>query len=403
MRKSGLALIAPLILYAMFVSWTVYEYNTYVANLMARYPPELRPWIDPLPYTSFWYAQWVLILPFPLVFLVFGVLLFCGRRKKKILLAIIMLLPLLLVSQVHATVEQEQSPFILPQASKQCDVNTLIYFDEECTDVNMRKQYYQDFFTYISTSPSPARGFKDNWNIRLYPLNDWNSFWDSDDSQKEAVLLLQEAIRELGGVWDPANKWWVWQPKVFWVNGWPFIADFLLVLSNQGINARGFSMPEWNAMILSFDVFPNRGVELHELSHQFWCYHCSNYCVMNPTWTDLMWGWCSDCFNTITNNREKWGYKNWFYIEPTFDGSTSPTSGFWYQSPTGTMVMIQAFPEEEHSFEIWAFYSPDFNFLFSKSNNPFTFPLDMDYYIVPIFYPQYPIACFGGGGKHYLR
>lgn len=397
-RIAVLLLLTITVIYAMFVVWSFIEYNTYISTLIARYEALgiNFDFVTPFKYIDFWYGEvalWIGIgLTVSWVFIASSkkkrAALTCDgdssafswlkRRKWKLALIFLMIVVVL--------------PLTIVKAQEPICVNGLIYFDEECSDEYRRSRYWEAFFEYDHASRwRPATRFKDNWNIEFVGLNDHNCFWDSDDSETNEVKLLQEAIRKLGGVYDDEEDWWVWEPKDYAIDEHTYaLAELLIIVTGQNMEIRGLSPPTWNAMIIRFDAMNN--VELHEMSHQFQCLHCSNFCVMNPTYIDLMWNWCGDCFNFIMNHREKWGYKQWLdIVDCSRDGHTVPEDGFIYQRVRGESVIVTATADCGLIFNCWLLDGVPY------IDNPITVTIDSDHTLKAYF--RFSGGGGGGGGR----
>ena len=357
MKKLAKIIIGVWIVYFLFLAWSIMAYIEYCDEVIARYEqliPGSKEFVDPLPYIELWYGR-AAVGGFLVVLLITAILIaILGKSAKKTSLTVatiltLLILPLSTLNSFGIQQKENLLEFQVESSPEPIYVNTLIYFDEECTDAARRESTWKQFFEYSSTDTwRPATRFKNFFDITFVPLNGWDEFWDSEDSQTDAYYLLQEAIRELGGVYDSKNKWWVWQQKDYHLGlGCFALTDFLIVVTNQAMDLRGLSPPMWNAMIIRFDVGQN--VLIHELSHQFNVPHCSNFCVMNPTYADITWNWCTDCKNKLYNNREKWGYKEYLniFVEPPTGGVTDPSKKFRWQTVErvrGSTTTIKAYP-----------------------------------------------------------
>jgi hypothetical protein len=360
------------VLYVMFVVWAVFEYRAYVSAVIAKYeamgiPPE---WVDPHPFYYFWYAKALIIFGFLLLSL--GIFLAFLTNKKAtfcLVISAFLILPMLGLSRNNTFSQASDTVLTVERV----DVNTLLFFDEECTDQDRRSWIYQSIFTDTITDPlSPDAiwyRFMHEFSINFTCLNGYNTFWDSTDGQTNIITLLQEAIRENGGVWDDSQKWWVWKPHQVNVNGVNFWVDFLLFFSNQELDIQGLSPDIWNAALISFTA--SFTVMQHELSHQYRPGHCSNYCVMNPNWAWLVFNWCDECKNIIMSHREKWGYKQMLTLDATL-ASTIPYPGT-YQYLRGASVTLTALnPGGSWIFYYW---KRDGEIIY---DNPYTFTITTD-------------------------
>lgn len=135
--------------------------------------------------------------------------------------------------------------------------------------------------------------FETTFNMS-FRVRGWTQF--HSDSQWWQYDLLLEAISEIGFI--EGMNW----------NGWSI--NLLLVITGQETDGVGLSMPNWNATIIEmgYAVKPaSYVIYRHEFSHQFWCHHCGNVCIMNlGDFFKSSPNWCSDCTEWIRQHRNKW-------------------------------------------------------------------------------------------------
>ena len=307
MKKIVLLVALVLCFYAGFVIWSINQYYIDENNALKPYKESgMEKYRHPKLFVIYWYGRTAVVSGVLLAVICGSLLLLKRHARIKVKVAIFISLTLF------------ASIFVLSsQAVKSVTVNALLFFDEECTDATERENVYLDFFDLEPQCPMTTGAlFAKNWNIHLNCLNGYNSFWDSADWQNPiAEDMLQEAIKELGGVYDPTEAPpelpnWVWKPKPYLDGCDYFMAHLLIVVTNQDMDEEGFSVPHWNALIVKIDSFVRMSfLHRHELSHQFYCPHCSvDGCYMDKFWLslNLVNKWCYGCFNTINNNREKW-------------------------------------------------------------------------------------------------
>jgi len=410
-RKIILVFAALIVAYVVSAVYANYVYNMNVASIIAdgkaRYPdhPDLVNYIH---FAPFWETSSGLALRITgasMIFFSIGVYIWidlrkapkaasgneAGGQKRKnavglaIILSMALLLSLFVVSAAQAPAQVQRTPArIMDAPLEPITVNTLLFFDEECTNQGDRKYRYDVTFTYRDTlqpfdrALDPWWGFNGTFSINFTCINGYNTFWSSNNGQHDTLVLLQDAIQQCGGTWDATNHWWYWQPsEQLGPDGRYYQVDFLLFFCNQqGMSdpALGLSVPYWNAGLISMGA--DRLVIRHELSHQFYCPHCGSlFCVMNPDVSG--YAWCGSCKAFITEHREKWGYKQWLFVRSGVGGTTSPSSGTYHQKVRGTEVTITAFPQAtpQYAFNQWAFAaSPPVNI----TSNPYTFTVNAD-------------------------
>lgn len=83
--KSKITVIVLLvaIIYGSFVAWSIIEYNSYASNIIAEYE-ELgipRGYVNPNPYSSFWYGATTMLAGVGLAFACI-ILLFRGKKNE---------------------------------------------------------------------------------------------------------------------------------------------------------------------------------------------------------------------------------------------------------------------------------------------------------------------------------
>jgi len=284
------------------------------------------------------------------------------------IVSLMVLLPTLTIPAVSA----EEKPYT---------VNTLLYFDEEVTDDYHRQFIYENFFTpRLGLTWWPYNRFLNEQNIKFVCVNGWNDFWDSDDTESNAYDMLEEAIEDIG-----FESGMMYETAPNYVQ----VVDLLICYTGQAMDLRGFSLPMWNACIMRNEI-PIPGVATHELSHQFGALHCPHFCVMNPTFVDFCWSWCSDCWTTIHNHRDKWSYKYNLTISAGSGGTTDPTPRT-YEYYEETTVEVTAIPTCGYSFDHWILDGA------TESGNPITVTMDSDHNLKAYFEED---SSGGGGGDN---
>jgi hypothetical protein len=302
-----------------------------------------------------------------------------------------------------------QQPAVATEV-EQIPVNCLIYFDEECSPLS-RQYMYEDFFEHFA-GISCFDKFEDNFGIHLNPEWGWDHYWYSDNSQHETFQLLQEAIQENGGVFDSVNGWWVWRPHNILLNGKYHWIDFVIFVTGQSMDWMGLSPADWNSMIINNT--PDTQIEMHEVSHAFYCQHCSglfNPCCMNPDYILPTECWCSSCINTINAHREKWGYKQWLYLMTDSGLTTTPIPNAYFEEVRDSNVTISATAIDPHTcdFKQWAFTAPTVQTIMT---NPCTFTVlgdteaqakNISVYTLNIIANQTEGTTYPTVGTHYIQ
>jgi hypothetical protein len=166
-------------------------------------------------------------------------------------------------------------------------------------------------------------------------LRGWWDTWDSTDGEDDIGVLLQEALRECGGVYNTTSGFWEWEPKMVNIPGWgSYHIDLVMVFTGQyPTDYVGFSPPEWNALIVRgwYPDVPRTQLLMHELSHQFNCQHCNDVeCVMyKPLDPFEIWHaqWCLTCQTTINANKAR--FWRWVETGGGGGGGECPTLFVW--------------------------------------------------------------------------
>ena len=376
-----LALLVLTAIYGVFVVWSFFEYNAYVSDLYAEYEDLgiSSDYVNPRLYVEFWYSNVTIVTGLGLGITWICVAAFLAHKKKSamMLLAILMISVFLLRTPGAKAnlVSEETQAGILGRVY----VNSLLYFDEECTREDDRKWEHDIMFVDMENSMYPHRKFLDSFDIEFVCLNGWNQNWDSDDSKHSAFYMLQEAIEQLGGVYDPELPAWVWKPKLYFDGSSYSMAHLLIVFTDQEMDLNGLSPPDWNACIIKIDAYMS--VNQHELSHQFWAPHCDNLCVMNPTycaWPFYYRHWCGPCGAVITSNRGKWCCSFILSISAGAGGTTSP-SPTAHEYPKGESVAVTASARSGYIFNCWVLDKK------IKHGNPITVTMNSDHRLKAYF------------------
>jgi len=262
----------------------------------------------------------------------------------------------------------------LIQYSSAITVNVLLVGDEEF----MSQLYYLGTLRWVPASqlvydgamPATHDCFYNEFTITFYWDFGWRQ-WDSDDSTHDPIALLNEAISEIG-----------FQSGMIF-NGRHI--DLLMVWTGQDMGQAGYSPPWLNACICS--TYPLHWMYLdnvaqHELSHQFKCEHCGNNCVMNPTLCLSTNSWCTNCKQTINDN--KFRFPQYLDIQTSSGGTTIPAPGT-YTYNYGSCVTVTASATSGYSFSYWILDGNQYH------ENPITVPMYSDHTLTAYFY-------YGGGG-----
>lgn len=375
------------ICYAAVVVLSYLDYSVYVSTTIAKYEQRgiPREYIDLFPYMQYGYSGTIIAsgIIYFLINVALGLYFYKPKPPKaKISNVKTASLVFLLIISIVVPVIILQTPVKAATTTTLTAeyVQCCMYFDEECTDANHREWLYNEFFAH-GAGISTYDKFKDYYNLIFLCENGHDSFWDSNDGVTDTYDLLQEAIRQAGGVWDATNHWWVWTPKdMLCPDGVYRWIDCLIIICGQPMDMLGLSPPMWNAMITNFD--PQTYVCMHELSHQFWCEHCGNFCCMNAGLGILTPEcWCGTCSSWITSHREKWGAKELISIDIMAGGHgyTNPCVGT-HERVIGSSVTIQAFPDSGYMFTKWTFvstYGVD-----DITDNPYTFTMPAYSYVI---------------------
>ena len=318
MKKRSLALVATCFICFILLAISLEYYESLKATIVTHYVEQFggthEDWsakLDFIPFQCTLFGR-IIIASVAISLSILFVTAFTKRKLKRKLFCFIVILSLLLLSIGARTCIADVWTG-LPCGSGtdyqniNINVTTLLIFDEECTDQNIRKYLYDVIFTQRTYGDIHSR-LLDPWlrfhylNITFQCVNGYNQIYDSDDTYYYSCDLLQEAIRKSGGVWDSKNEWWTWKNDKI---------DFLLVFSGQRMDLAGLSMEMWNAAIVGFndpDVFGCRNVIIHELIHQFYVKHCGNVCIMNPYYCQLgCFTLCDECRNELMVHKLKWG------------------------------------------------------------------------------------------------
>jgi len=378
-RLLSAVLISAVVIYAVVFTWSLLEYQRYAVDTFELYEELGVPsgYIDVYPYYQWNYGGIMVGIGFVVFVLcaIGGSIAFKGKRKRKqsvitkMLVSLMLFVPLLTIANIEP-VQAIESPYV---------VNTLLYFDEECTNEDDRYGWWDILFESINIW-APYWRFKDNFNIEFKCLNGWNSFWDSDYTENSRLTLLDEAIEKIG---FESGMMYETSANHFEV------VDLLICISGQDMDGRGLSPPEWNAVIMTLGAGSHQyNIPLHELSHQFWCEHCGNFCVMNTFWTDTMWNWCGDCWNCIYNHRDKWHYKYNLSVSVGIGGKTEPYMGSYVYREG--IIEVTAVPDVGYVFDYWLLDGA------TMYGNPITVTMNSDHTLKAYF--EYSGGGGGGGG-----
>lgn len=189
----------------------------------------------------------------------------------------------------------EDGPLTLPMR---------LIFDATAGD---RQSTFNDFFTdhYHSSPMERIKTFYYNlqhW-LNITPVSSdktWSEacFWDH---QYYMAAILQDGIRACGGRYDEELGFYVWDPK-------PSCYMLCFVIGEENTDARGVSVPEWNAMIVKQQSIAEDMISVaeHEFGHQLYCTHCGNICMMNPNGYLHFSCWCESCRQTVNDHLLKW-------------------------------------------------------------------------------------------------
>jgi len=397
-----LTLVAcPLFLYSLYQ-----QYNGYIAALLSKYPESIRPYVDFIP--SFWttiYGQVAFCSLFIIATLwIVYIAYFIKKKRWGTLTVIATVGALLLVSQFgislfgstyNAEANQPQTASELPENI----VDVSVALDEEFRakypniDYQTAEQAVQselnkaNYFTSIFVTDSFHTTFSITFEIRQFV------YWDSNDAITDTYYLLQEAIAENDGVWDPQNNCYVFNGKTIEIGGHLYRIDLLMAFTGQDMDMYGLSPPMWNASIYKY---PSYTLMRHELSHQYWVGHCSDpNCVMNPSFP-LKFDWCGTCEQFLLANRDKWVTEYQATISTTIGGQTNMPAGK-YLFNRGTEITINAIPSEGYTFNYWLIDGWQ-----TVTTNPITLTMNSDKTIT-VYFAQNPSTSggvFSGGLSH---
>jgi hypothetical protein len=198
------------------------------------------------------------------------------------------------------------------QATGYWRVNVLVAYDEEWRAIANNKYWYSpDYLARLLIYLVNYRFW--TFNIEFYIMSFVS--WDSDDAPINAHIMLWEAIEETG-----------FQSGMTYGG---YVVHVLVAFTGQDIPVfLGYNDPQWGAVLIQH-CYPSGvgqatdNVLQHELSNLYDApdhYQDDLDCVMNefpepigfpyddvPT-ALVTENWCSDCYTTIMNHRDNWGY-----------------------------------------------------------------------------------------------
>jgi hypothetical protein len=399
-RKTTTAIFAilTLVVCPLFLYFLYQQYDGYVVALLSKYPEPIRPYVDFIP--PFWatiYGQVAFCFLFVLTVLwIVQLAYFVKKKHWKIFVVTATIGALLLVSQFGSSSNGEVSQVQIATPQPQNIVDVCVVLDEEYRarypniDYQTAEQAVQselnkaNYFTSILVTDCFNTTFGITFEIRQFV------YWDSEDSVTDAYDLLQEAIRENGGVWDSVNHWYVYPGGTIEVSSHLYKLDLLMAFTGQDMDMYGLSPPMWNASICKYAGYT---LMRHELSHQYWVEHCSDpNCVMNPSFP-LKFDWCGTCEQFLLANRDKWVTEYQATISTTIGGQTNMPAGK-YLFNRGTEITINAIPSEGYTFNYWLIDGWQ-----TVTTNPITLTMNSDKTITVYFAQNNPStggSCSGG-------
>jgi len=214
-------------------------------------------------------------------------------------------------------------------------VDVLVVGDEEWwADPTQkdRAQIEMDKANYFRNFGLP-HSFEDPFGI-VFEIRDF-IHWDSTDNQEDGYELLQEAIRENGGIYNEVMGWWEYQGEWRWINGSKYLIDILVVLTGQDMDMIGLSPPQWNALIIE-KGYVGYTLFRHELSHQYWLQHCGDpkcyvysQISLKPSW------WCGSHVEELLQRRHD------FQNDPPEDPGPNPDDQGGSSGGSGLRVTIE--------------------------------------------------------------
>jgi len=407
------ALAGAYIVYIVALIWNVSQYLTYRADVINHYTTLGFPIPSYDPFLLWNHSAWLVGIGFGLVSIT--VIVASARMSKRKAALSLTAMVILAVGSV-AMVPVIRTPLGIVaaiQGDKPLFVNTLLYFDEEMAgDESARFSMAADLFLPVPMAQNPAWKFKEQVGVEFRWLNGFDfydpddpdyrtryEYWDSKDSEHCCYDMLQEAIRERGGVYDPVNEWWVISENMMYqVNETHTeIVDFVFFCTGQEMDYRGLSPPPWRATIIQWGLTPSlrSALVLHELSHQFNMGHCPGLCLMNPDLGYYVGTWCTGCFNDLYDNKKyRFGYKSWVCIEESNPdgGHTIPAEWHNYDVRDGDFT-IEAVPDPTYEFEWWTVCNETVCLLLPDPTvNPLTLPISEDWTIMAWWEPLIPIT-----------
>ena len=166
-------------------------------------------------------------------------------------------------------------------------VNVWIVADEEYRSYFGSNWQSEAYNTIEAADNAFIRDYNINFEVGKY------SEWDSNDDVHDSGLL-DEAQAETGWNTDKQGM------------------DMMAIFTNQETDHRGWSEMLGDAWIMKHQISANWDWHLaqHEASHNYDAPdhgYVGPYCIMTYTYMMVTDNWCSDCYQTIENNRNHFG------------------------------------------------------------------------------------------------